>query len=48
MHAKATLNMEKTVQIGDFISYVVSLPWVKLCYDILLRNEWRAGLESSS
>ena len=43
MHAKTTLNMEKTVQISDFISYAVSLLWVKLCYDILLRNVWRAG-----
>ena len=48
MHAKATLNMEKTVQISDFISYVVSLLWVKLCYDILLRNVWREELQSSS
>ena len=30
--------MEKTVQMSDFISYAVSLLWVKLCYGILLRN----------
>ena len=48
MHAKTTLNMEKTVQISDFISDAVSLLWVKLSYDILLRNVWKAGLESSS
>ena len=48
MHTKTTLNVEKTVQISGFISYAVSLLWVKLCYDILLRNVCRAGLQSSS
>ena len=38
MRAKTTLNVKKTVQIRDFISYAVSLVWVKLCYNILLRN----------
>ena len=32
----------KTVQMSDFISYAVSLLWVRLCYGILLRNVWRA------
>ena len=30
--------MEQTVQMSDFISYTVSLLWVKLCYGILIRN----------
>ena len=44
--AKTMLNMEKTVQMSNFISYAVSLQWVKLCYGILLRNIWTAGLNS--
>ena len=40
------LNMAKTVQMSDFISYAVSLLWVKLCYGILLRNMWRAEFQS--
>ena len=45
MRANTTLNMEKkTVQMSDFISYVVSLLCVKLCYGILLRNVWRVEL----
>ena len=47
---KTMLNMEKTVQMSDFHSYAVLLLWVKLCYgiNILLRNKWRAGLQSCS
>ena len=40
------LNMKKTVQMNDFISYTVSLLWVKLRYGILLRNVRRAGLQN--
>ena len=32
----------------DFISYAVSLLWVKLCYGILLRNVWAAELQCCS
>ena len=39
---------KNTVQMIDFNSYVVLLLWVKLCYGILLRNVWRAGLQSCS
>ena len=47
---KTMLNVEKTVQMSDFHSYAVLLLWVKLCYGIyiLLRNVWRAGLQSCS
>ena len=48
MRAKTTLNMEKTVQMSNSISYAVSLLWLELCYGILLRNVWRAGLQSCS
>ena len=36
------------VQISVFISYVVSLLWVKLCHGILPIKVWRAGLQSCS
>ena len=39
---------KKTVQMSDFNSFAVLLLWVKLCYGILLRNVWRAGLQSCS
>ena len=42
------LNMEKTVQMRDFNPSVVSLPWVKLCKGISLRNIWRAERQSCS
>ena len=48
MCAKQTLNLEKTVQMSDFISHAVSLLRVKLCYGSLLRNVWSAGLQSCS
>ena len=48
MCAKTTLNMEKTVHMRDFISYAVSLLWVKLCYGASLRNVWRVGLQNCS
>ena len=38
--------MEKTVQMSDFISNVVSLWWVKLCDGILLRIYGMQGFKA--